>query len=400
MRTRNTLATVLFLSMVGLRGSEADASCCVVPCWDCVLEQEAQVTLVSIDRARSEIEMVPNIRFSGEAERFALVVPTPSEPRFAPAESQIWNDLWLLTAPTATRRSGSSEGFGCGQTDYATDAGDPQNEDDVRVLSEVRVGAFLATVVQSDSTRALLEWLNDRGYGFTEADQVHVEPLVRAGWVFTAMELDTTVVQAPSRWDHSVDPVAITFSADRFDIPLGFISINRGARLQMIYFVLDDHRVAIDGFDVTYANRISSSESAAIRQRYPRLERYAAGGRFLTRLDTSFASFQSMEGLRVMERASNDDEFRRTWAFGAVVPVDGPLQGGGVSVGQSPHGSGVSADPLHGARVPVGHSGEGSTRSNAARLATALSNSIPGQLLFWLLLLVPLQKRLVGRKVR
>lgn len=365
-RYRTALIRICVLASffsIGLGGSEAIASCCLVPCWDCTLEQEAQVTIVSMRRDRGEIEMIPNISFHGQAERFALVVPTPTEPRFAPVDREIWDELWRLTAPTSSR-AGLSEGLGCSTViSEPVRANDPE---DVEILSHVQVGAFLATVVRSDDTRALIEWLNERGYGFTEADQAHVAPLVEAGWVFTAMELDTTVVDVPQSWNHSVDPVSITFEADRFDVPLGFISINRDRLLQMVFLVIDDHRAALSGFEVVYANSVSNQEARAIGDTYPTLARLVSGGRFLTRLDADFHREQSMTGLRPIARASNDDEFRRTWSFGSVVPLEASEES-----------------------------------SRAARLATAVSNSIPGQLFLALLLLAPLTRRqFFARKVR
>ncbi len=303
------------LVLIALAPVHAAAMCCPMPCFDCFLTSRGQLNLVLMDREAGRVRMIPNIRFAGTAPDFALIVPTPTEPDLTPADRRIWNEAEEMTAPVRTNRFGNDNGLGCGDSivgrSETTAGGAP---DDVSVIRTVSVGAFLATLVRSDNPEALVEWLNGNGFNVDAAEAAAIAPFAERGWVFTAMKLDTSKPEArvpQGGWDSNVDPVVFDFPAADLEVPLSIIGINRGPDMPVVFYVVDDHRTELPGFETLYANRLSTSEYEASKSRYPNLARYLESGRYLTRLDRTFPLSDPMNGSIKLARAASDDEFRR-----------------------------------------------------------------------------------------
>ncbi len=86
----------------------------------------------------------------------------------------------------------------------------------------------------------------------------------------------------------------------------------------MLFYVVDDHRTTLPGFQTGYANRVSSSEFRAIESAYPSVAPYVEDGRFLTKLSRTFGSQDAMIETLTLARAGSDDEFRPTWGGGRL----------------------------------------------------------------------------------
>jgi hypothetical protein len=304
----------------------AGATCIPFPCGDCSLLANGQMSLVVMDRGAGTIEMIPNIRLSGPSPDFALVVPTPSLPELGPAEREIWADAVGLTAPAGHDRSGDEGIFDCFDSEVQYDASPPSDED-VIVHGQETINGLRATILSSDDADALVNWLQEHGYAIRAEDAELFTPFIERDWYFTAMRPDSGALEMPQEgWDTNVDPVSVLFRAPEFELPLPILTIHRGARLPIILFVVDDHRMEMPGFATEYANRVSASEHEAIATFYPAVAPYIGEGRFLTRLSRTFTSSASMQSSIFLERAANDDEFRRTGGGGSVfVPELGLL---------------------------------------------------------------------------
>ena len=298
-----TVATIAYTASV-------DAICFPMTCADCNLTVDGQLNLAIIERDAGTVTIVPNIRILGDAESFALILPTPAVPELEPASPDTWTELGRLTAPLRDRRSSGcrTETVAFSPDDAGTFAGEAF--DDVIVHDQLEVGSFDVAVVSSEDPDALVDWLADNGYSVTDEHAETFEPYVERGWVFTAMKLREGVVPPGFGWNSNVEPVAVTFEADRLDVPFDLLGINRHASYTMVFIVVDDHRMVLPGFETTYANRISSSESAAMASRYPNLRSITRAGRMITRLERRFGSSDPMTGLVTVSRAPNDDEFR------------------------------------------------------------------------------------------
>lgn len=317
MRRNGPIAMAIALLLVVAMVREAGAVSCPFPCQGCWIRSDAQVDLVVMDRAQGQVRLVPNIRFSGMARDFALVVPTPSHPSLDLAASDIWSEAAQLTSNLGSRRT-SEKGFcGCSGSRNVVSFGavpDPA-ADDVIIHERLRVGRFDVTILSSSDAISLVTWLRDNGFEIQAADSLRLAPYVQRNWFFSAMKLDPAdpANQMPSYgWNNSINPVLFTYAATDFELPLPLLAINRGYVMPLVLYVVDDHRVTFRGFTTDYANAISPGEFEAIQRSQPALSPFLTPGRFLTRLTANISAPNQVQSSIPLERAPTDDEFRRT----------------------------------------------------------------------------------------
>lgn len=303
----------------------ARAMCCPFPCVGCDIDNSGQATFIVMDRENGLVGIIPNIRLTGPANSFALVVPTPSVPTLHPVAKEIWQQATGLTAPPA--RMFSSGGPGCGSEEIAAV---PANETDaIEIIATRSVGSFLATTIRATDPLGLVTWLRSNGFEVTEPEAQALGRYVSRGWVFTAMKLDPASPEAQrpaGGWDVNVNPVEFRYAATQVEVPLELMAINRDGFFPVAFYVVDDHRVELTGFQTNYVNRISSREFNAIDERYPEVALHLHAGAFLTRLDRTFQSNEIMAGSQMVVRAASDRELN--WSnipSGPVVPLESIL---------------------------------------------------------------------------
>lgn len=316
-QTVQTLTVATLLTLLALP-AELGAVCCPIPPVDWEIQNAGQLNLVRIDKKNELIQLIPNIRFTGNARDFALIVPTPTEPSLFPASATIWGEARNMTAPVVLQRSRSDDSFGCNSSSgpnvtFST-GGDAETADDgVIVVNETTVGAFQATIITSDDPDALVNWLNERNFTLTEQDAAKFIPLVENGWFFTAMRLDTTKAQVPIQgWNTNVDPVLFEFEGTDFEFALPILSINWTGSLPVTFYVVGDDRASLDGFKTRYANRITATEYEAMLDLYPSMADFAKAGTFLTRLERTITTITAFRQSIFIEKAATNDEFRET----------------------------------------------------------------------------------------
>lgn len=304
-----------------------------VPCDGCWIQSEGQMVLTIMDREEGLVRMIPNIRFTWGAATFALIVPTPSLPELDLAPASLWWNATDMTRSTYSKRDWGSGGLGCSENAWDTQAG-YATEDEI-IYSQQTIGNLEATILSSDNPDTLVAWLRDNGFELSHSDAEKFAPYVERGWFFTVLRPDTTQpgYEPPDwRWDANIAPIAFTYSADSFELPLPILAINRAWSFPVAVFVVDDHRMNLQGFQTLYANRITEDEYAAIGVTYPSLAAFLAPGRFFTRLDRTFSANDPMSEPLLLGPASNDDEFRRhggvywggipiAWILVAALPV-------------------------------------------------------------------------------
>lgn len=293
----------------------ASAICFPVPEEGQVLTSLGQLNLILFDRAANQVSLIPNLRFNGNSEDFALVVPTPGLPTLEAEAPELWREAETLTLPITTRSDFDLDHpLSCSETDYEP-VPSPTESFDVIIHTTTQVGGMIATVLSSDDADALVTWLNSHGYHVDVSLTNRIAPYVERDWYFTAMRPDSSDSgnqMPPEGWDSNVDPVRFTWTGSTFELPLEILDINHGAPLPVVAYVVDDHRAAIDRFDAHYANRINAGELREIRAQYPHLGALLSEGRVLTRLAHSFGRNDAMIGTLPIVRARTDEEFRLT----------------------------------------------------------------------------------------
>ena len=277
--SRPRRANLEIVAGLSLLASEARAMCCCFPCIDCEIFNGGQATFVIVEREVGRVALIPNIRITGPAESFALVVPTPTVPELEAVDGTIWQQAPQLTA-RPVNFSSSDGGGGCGEEDIFSNA-PPAEDADVDIIRRTSVGAFIATTIRAGDALSLVGWLTTNGYATTPAEQEILGRYVGRGWVFTALKLDPADPESrrPNEgWDTNVNPVEFRYAATSVEVPLDLMSVNRSESFPVLFYVIDDHRASLDGFQVNYANRLSDREFEAIDGLYPVLATRLASG--------------------------------------------------------------------------------------------------------------------------
>ncbi len=304
----------------------ARAMCSPFPCFDCDINNSGQATFIVMDRANGLVGVIPNIRLTGSANSFALVVPTPTVPTLHPVAKEIWQQATGLTAPPP--RTFSSGGSGCGG-DEVFGTSPEGRTDAIEIIASRTVGSFLATTIRATDPEGLVAWLRSNGFQVTEPEAQALGRYVTRGWVFTAMKLDPASPEArrpAGGWDVNVNPVEFRYAATQVEVPLELMAINRDGFFPVVFYLVDDHRVELAGFQPNYVNQISNREFSAIEERFPEIAVRLRPGAFLTRLDRTFEGGDAMSGSLMFVRAPSDRELN--WSNisnGLLLPLESIL---------------------------------------------------------------------------
>ena len=87
----------------------------------------------------------------------------------------------------------------------------------------------------------------------------------------------------------TIDPILLTYTAERLIYPLRLTSISAREGADVTVYILTPNKMHFPSAKVEYANWIIGSEHDAIRLRYPTLGSFIGESRYLTRLRRSFA---------------------------------------------------------------------------------------------------------------
>lgn len=148
-----------------------------------------QTVIMIWDTARQTQHFIRKASFESEAEDFGFIVPSPSQPELDESGSEAFPLLTKLTEPEVKRRL-RPVSFGC-SANLSSPSGMPEGLAfcDVKVLEKKEVAGFDATVLEANSSQALLTWLKEHGYAYSEEIETWAKPYIEQGWKFTALKI-------------------------------------------------------------------------------------------------------------------------------------------------------------------------------------------------------------------
>lgn len=294
-----SLPPILFLFGIGLAGAPSHASACgclsppVPPPPGAVDEQAYAVN----QQSEQIIFEVPGdgtvtahvlIRYAGEPESFAWIVPVPSLPEFALSESSAFAILEPGTAPAPPppsrnvcpssayscrnhptpfcRSSGGGGGGGCGigcssGAGSASDAGfffaDGSADRDaggsdmppVDVIDRRVIGSYETITFAASDTAAAVTWLQDEGFIVNDTMAPFMQPYADAGMLFVASRL------VPGAGIDQIRPLRMTYLADRPMIPLRLTAVAAEPHLTVTTYIYGyDYFAAVDHPEIEVAD--------------------------------------------------------------------------------------------------------------------------------------------------
>jgi hypothetical protein len=159
-------------------------------------------------------DLILSVRYEGNADEFAWVIPVPARPSVEVADPQLF---WELADLTRVHVVSGSRGFAPGMGSLEGTG--------VDVLEEKIVGPYDVAILSAGDPAALVDWLNSNGYSFPEASEEIIEEYIRKGWFFVASRINIGE-EASGLAKGTIEPLILSFESDRIVYPLRITSVS------------------------------------------------------------------------------------------------------------------------------------------------------------------------------
>lgn len=184
-----------------------------------IYESDQRAVILYEDSTQIET-MVLSIKFQGNADDFAWIIPLPGEPSITKGSDELFTALSELTASQYYDYRYSDVGLGLGATEKA---GQP-----VTVIQTQKVDYYDITTLTSTDSQALVKWLNLNGYQYPSSGQYVFNSYIQNNWYFVAIKIDTSALTSSAGSDlkegHAT-PIKFTFQAKNLVYPLKISSV-------------------------------------------------------------------------------------------------------------------------------------------------------------------------------
>jgi hypothetical protein len=238
------LAAALAAAAVTLGAPQEASACGGFFCSASPIDQTAEHILFSVN-ADHTVTAYVQIRYSGDRDGFAWIVPAPGVPTLsADFPDQALSALDSATQPQYRKNSCfGGLAFGAGGALAAdASAAPPSSQNGVTVIAHQIVGPFDTVTLAGTSADVLVKWLKDHQYRFTDSMAPLLQPYVEAGMHFVAARLtaDKTALD--------IKPLVMTYTGDRPMIPLRLTSVAAQPEMGIVTWILSDQRWAPENF--------------------------------------------------------------------------------------------------------------------------------------------------------
>jgi hypothetical protein len=229
--------------LIAYGASNRAPACCPAPGNGQSVVNADQTVVIIWDANAKMQHFIRRASFKTDAADFGFLVPSPSQPELAESGNEAFPRFLKLTEPeikwvTMPTPPPSREVKKSEPKDMAV-------KEFVKVLEQKLVAGFNATVLETNSTVALVGWLKDNGYAFSPQVEAWAKPYVDAGWKITALKVAKSKDSANQK---SVQAAALrmSFKTDRPLFPYREPDTKSAAdllgakrRLLRIYFVAE-----------------------------------------------------------------------------------------------------------------------------------------------------------------
>ena len=164
------------------------------------LNQSDENVLFWIDHSGSEphIEAHIQIKYEGDPERFAWVIPVSQVPEVLVGSQALFDNLLAATKVTLTvdvrTEDNCGSALGCGpDIDWGSPGSDGNSDESddegPEILERGFAGAFEYTILTADNVDAITDWLDQGNYQQDPDAPPILERYLQEGYVFVALEL-------------------------------------------------------------------------------------------------------------------------------------------------------------------------------------------------------------------
>ncbi|HEY55013.1 MAG TPA: DUF2330 domain-containing protein [Dehalococcoidia bacterium] len=190
--------------------------------------QPAQKAIILYENNRETL--ILQVKYEGDADEFAWVIPVPNYPDVDVAEPELFRELAELTEVEV-----HFGGCGCGFL-AGPGAG-------VEVWEEMVVGPYDVAILSASSSEALIDWLNANGYFFPEEGEGIIDSYVAQSgeWYFVATKINAEA-EATGLAEGTIQPLRLSFDSDEIFYPLRITSLSSD-RCEVLLYVFADQKV-------------------------------------------------------------------------------------------------------------------------------------------------------------
>ena len=176
------------------------------------------------------------IQYTGSAADFAWILPVPAVPELGVSHNEVFQQLQFATQPTFILDWKEDPACGFIWPPFARAEVVTLADAGVEVVAEGRVGPYDTVVITSDDPGAITAWLQDNGYNLGALGADLLRPYVEGGFLFLALKL------APDRDLGDLQPIALTYAAERPGIPIRLTAVATQPNLGVLVWVLGANR--------------------------------------------------------------------------------------------------------------------------------------------------------------
>ncbi len=174
--------------------------------------------------------LVIQVKYEGQAEDFAWVVPLPARPEIhaIPPADDPFAEISYFTQhrPREGLRGAHEDGDG--------------PREPVTLLERKVVGVYDVAVLSASDPVALSQWLNNNGFAFPEKRADVLQHYTGKKWVYVAMRIDRKALNADAARKLNtgeLQPIRFTFASERMVYPLRISSVNAGQTEVLLYLL-------------------------------------------------------------------------------------------------------------------------------------------------------------------
>ena len=252
--------------------------CCPAPPSGKPVVNADQTVILIWDAATKIQHFIRKASFKSEADDFGFLVPSPTQPDLEESGNEAFPYLLKVTEPERKKMPRpSSGGCNCSKSKSEPKAAKDLAEPPVKVLTQKEVAGFHATVLETKSANALVQWLKEHGYAFSPQVEAWAKPYVESGWKITALKVAKD--KAGKNKDVAAAALRLTFKTDRPLFPYrepdsksAAEALKTNERLLRIYFVAEARYRGELTKDVPWTGKVAWSRKLSDENRTKTLE--------------------------------------------------------------------------------------------------------------------------------